>query len=67
MVAVTEPADRIISVARAEHDHALELLRIHLKFCTGCDNCDRLQAHVNRTQRQVELLEPEPVEDVPLW
>ena len=66
-VGVTEPAEGILRVARWDHDHAVKLLAAHKNMCHGCEDCTRLEAHVERTRQQVELLEPEPAEDVPLW
>jgi hypothetical protein len=63
------PSDRPLKIAQADRDHVARLLADHYKTChdgalahdgADCETCVSLQAHADRTERQVALLTPEP-------
>jgi len=62
-------AASILRVAEQERDRIQQALDEHLHTCTSneCPEGDSLEEHLNRAQRQVELLTPGPAEDEALF
>ena len=73
----TAPSDPLQRIATAERDHTRQLVAAHLKVCQAprtepgalegsCPECKSLAIHLDRCERQVQLLGTE-AETESLW
>lgn len=57
--------DTVLAIAERERDHIAALIAGHQRDCRfhypnpSCQDCASLAAHLDRAQRQVELLTPD--------
>lgn len=52
-----------VSVAEAERDHIASLIDAHRRSCTCRGDDPTLLAHLDRAQRQVDMLQPAAEQD----